>query len=119
METSSKSNIMNLLSFVADKTILLSKENSVFGERIEKDGITVIPVSKISVSFAGGGTDSTDERHKKQQHPAGGGANVSHTPMSCLVIKNGEAQLIQVDSPAETGKNNFAESIIKMFKKKQ
>lgn len=119
MEASYKSNIMELLSFVADRTMHLARENSVLGECIEKENLTVIPISKISVSFAGGGADSSDERRKRQQHPAGGGAKVSHIPVSCLVIKDGDVRIMGIHTPEGSNNSNFASSIFKMLKSKK
>lgn len=88
--------LLKVLSFTADKTMQLADANSVLGDRIEADGMTIIPVSKLSVGFAGGGADVTDAVKKKKQNPAGAGAKVTLTPMSFIVIKDGEARLISV-----------------------
>ncbi len=92
-------NLVNVLQFVADRTMELSKENTVFGEPIERDGVTVIPVSKLSVGFAGGGADMLDSGRKKRQQPGGGGAKVSLTPICFLVISGGEVNLIELSVP--------------------
>lgn len=88
--------LLKVLSFTADKTMQLADANSVLGDRIEADGMTIIPVSKLSVGFAGGGADVTDAAKKKKHNPAGAGAKVTLTPMSFIVIKDGEARLINV-----------------------
>ena len=49
--------VKELLSFVTDKAMQLAKENAMLGEPIEKNGLTIIPVSQFSASFAGGGVD--------------------------------------------------------------
>ena len=43
----------------------------------------------------------TDAGKKKRQNPAGAGAKVSKTPMSFLVIRGNEAQVIGVEAPAK------------------
>lgn len=88
-----ESNLMKVLSFTADKTIELANSNSVMGEKITVDGITVIPVSKISVGFAGGGADLENAAKKSTKSPAGAGAKVDIIPMTFLVIENNEAKL--------------------------
>ena len=70
------------LEFTLEKLIQLADANSVLGERIEIDGMTVIPVSKVSVGFAGGGADVSDATKKKKQNPAGTGGKVTLTPMT-------------------------------------
>lgn len=105
-----ESNLMKVLSFTADKTMQLANSSSVMGEKITVDGITVIPVSKISVGFAGGGADLTNNTKKSSQTPAGAGAKVDIIPMTFLVIEDNQAKLVSVEQPS---KETSIESIIK------
>ncbi len=109
-------NLMNVLTYVADQAMALTKENSVLGERIEQDGVTVIPVSKLTVGFAGGGADVADHGRKKERYPAGGGANVTMTPMSFLVISEGEVQSISIKAPSNASKSEIIDTVIKTVK---
>lgn len=109
-------NLMNILTYVADQAMALTKETSVLGERIEKDGVTVIPVSKLTVGFAGGGADTLDSGKKRERHPAGGGANVTMTPMSFLVISEGEVRSISIKAPANASKSEIIDTVIKTVK---
>lgn len=111
-----KANLMNVLTYVADQTMALAKETSVLGERIEKDGLTVIPVSKLTVGFAGGGADMNDTGRKKERHPAGGGANVTLTPMSFLVIHEGEVQSVSIKAAPNASKNEILDAVMKTVK---
>ena len=112
-------NLMEVLSFVAQQTMALSKQNTVMGAPIEKDGVTVIPVSRLSVGFAGGGADLTDDNRKKRQHPAGGGAKVTLTPMSFLVIEGGDVRLINLELPERTLPAEIFDAVLEQFKKKK
>ncbi|MBQ4152765.1 MAG: sporulation protein YtfJ [Oscillospiraceae bacterium] len=109
--------LSGLLQFVAAKTMELSKENTVLGEPIEKDGVTVIPVSKLSVGFAGGGADLQDVNRKKRQQPAGGGAKVTLTPMCFLVISGGEVEIIELSVPEkQTAVGSIVDAVIDQVK---
>ncbi len=108
--------LMKVLSFTADKTMELANANSVVGERIEVDGITVIPVSKVSVGFAGGGADVRNVGKKLSQNPAGAGAKVSVTPMTFLVVKDGDARLIRVEAQ-DGGSQGLVAAAVEQFKK--
>ena len=108
--------LMEVLSFTADKTMELANANSVMGERIEVDGITVIPVSKVSAGFAGGGADIRNADKKRTQNPAGAGAKVSVTPMTFLVIKEGDARLISVNAQ-EGDSEGWILAAVEQFKK--
>ena len=99
-----QNNVIKLMDFVANRTMDIANDNSVLGEPIIKDGMTIIPVSKVSVSFAGGGADITDK--KRAAHPSGGGAKVDVVPTSFLVIKDGTAYTVKVEV---TEKSNVKE----------
>ena len=88
--------LTKVLSFTVDKAIELANANSVVGDRIVAGDITIIPISKLSVGFAGGGADIADVQRGKQQNPAGAGAKVTLTPMSFLVICDGTVQLLSL-----------------------
>ena len=110
-------NLMQLMSFTADKALELADANSVLGEKIEIDGMTIIPVSKISAGFAGGGASVINATVKKSNTPAGSGAKVSVTPISFLVIANGEVNVVEVASSGKDTKSSIIDAVIKQFKK--
>lgn len=116
MEKKQNGNTYELMSMIADRTMELARQNSVLGEKIEENGLTIIPVSKLSVSFAGGGADMLDTQKSKHNLPSGGGAKVSLTPMSFLVIENGNARVISVAPPINTAGAQIAEMIINEIK---
>ena len=59
------SDLLNILSHTFDKVKEMADANSVLGEKIEVNNMTIIPVSKVSVGFAGGGADIVDD-HKNE-----------------------------------------------------
>lgn len=69
-----------------------------------QDGITVIPVSKISVGFASGGSD-LPSRTNKEYFAGGAGAGMSVKPVGFLVINHGEVKMVQL---SENGESNAA-----------
>lgn len=87
--------LMDVLSFTAEKTCALADANGVLGEPVTVDGVTVIPVSKVSVGFAGGGADGSGRENRRT--PAGAGAKVTLTPVTLLVVEDGKAHLMTVD----------------------
>lgn len=79
--------------------------NTVVGEPIEAGGVTVIPVCKISIGYGSGGSDFAQKNQKPENPNAfGGGAGmgVSITPVSFLVIRDGNVRMVAVDQPAST-----------------
>ncbi len=114
---SAAENLMQLMSFTADKALEMADANSVLGERIEIDGMTIIPVSKISAGFAGGGANVINATVKKSNTPAGSGAKVSVTPISFLVISNGEVSVVEVNASSKSTKSGIIDAVISQFKK--
>lgn len=72
---------------------------TVFGKAITTpNGVTIIPVSKVSVGFATGGIDFQEKRPIAPANFGGGsGTGVSITPVAFLTVGvNAEINLIQI-----------------------
>ena len=79
--------------------------DTVIGNAINTpSGVTVIPVSKISVGFAGGGLDIGGKKlTSSQNYGTGTGSGVSVTPIAFLTIgRNAEINLISIDQKVNT-----------------
>ena len=70
------------------------------------DGVTVIPVSKISVGFASGGSD-LPSRTAKEYFAGGAGAGMSVKPVGFLVINNGEVRMVQLSENGSDGASSL------------
>src|SRR6185369_5937104 len=74
---------------IAEKLGAVARAATVFGEPVERDGITVIPVAKARWGFGGGaGFRKDDDGGSKQEDGAGGGGGVQVTPVGFIEIKN-------------------------------
>ena len=100
-----------------DKTIAKIREmvnaNTVVGEPITTpDGVTIIPVSKVSIGLGGGGTDFVSKNVNHKENPFGGGvgAGVKVSPVAFLVIKEGSVRMLPIPAPA----NSTADRIVEM-----
>lgn len=109
-------NLMQLMSFTADKALELADANSILGERIEVDGTVIIPVSKISAGFAGGGANMVNATVKKSNNPSGSGAQVKVTPLSFLVIADGEVKVIDIQPNEKSKKSDIISAVIDKVK---
>ena len=105
------SNIAEIMNLTFEKTNAIAGE-SVFGEPISKDGVTVIPVSKISAGFAGGGAEI--KKRKKSNLPADAGARIAVTPTHFVQISGGKATLVSAVAPSQ--KPDTAALVIKTLK---
>lgn len=99
-----------------DRTIAKIREmvdvNSVIGEPIVAGDITIIPVSKVSVGFGGGGSDFVN-KNPGHENPFGGGvgAGVKVTPIAFLIVKEGNVRMIPVATPANTTADRLVEMV--------
>ena len=76
------------------------------------NGVTVIPISKVSIGFASGGLDFFNKNSASEQNfGGGGGTGVSITPVAFLTVgQNAEINLIPINS--ETNNVDHMLSII-------
>ena len=94
--------IGNLMDATMKNVQELLKTDTVVGDPIyTPDGITLIPISKISVGFGGGGLEF-GKAAKDGTKPYGGGnaTGVKIDPYGFLVIKDGVIRMINVTPPA-------------------
>lgn len=104
----------NMLDSTIAKIRELIDVNSVVGEPIvTNDGITIIPVSKVSVGYFGGGSDFTTKNQNSHDNPFGGGvgAGVKVTPTAFLIIKDGNVRMLPVATPANTTADRLVEMV--------
>ena len=108
-------NTSNMLENTIAKIREMLDVNSVVGDPITTaDGVTIIPVSKVSVGFGGGGSDYVSKNvNKLDNHPFGGGVGggVKVTPIAFLVIKDGSVRMLPVAAPANTTADRLVEMI--------
>lgn len=78
------------------------KVDTVVGDPIyTPDGITLVPISKVSVGFGGGGVEFSS-KNNSAAHPYGGGnaTGVKIDPIGFLVIKDGSVRMVNITPPA-------------------
>lgn len=83
--------------------------NTIIGEPLTMpDGVTIIPISKVSFGFATGGSELPSS---KPTSPFGGGSGggVTIQPQAFLVISKGDVKLLQMQTA-----NNTADRVVNM-----
>ena len=101
----------NMLESTIQKIREMLDVNTVVGTPITTpDGVTIIPVSKVSVGFGGGGSDFAS---RNTENPFGGGVGggVKVSPVCFLVVKDGNVRMLSVPTPA----NSTTERIVEML----
>lgn len=103
-------NVPNMLEKTIAKIREMVDVNSVIGEPITTpDGVTIIPVSKVSVGFGGGGSDFANTANDSFGGGAGGGVKV--TPICFLIVKDGNVRMMPVAAPANTTADRIVEMV--------
>ena len=93
-----KAPLSDLMSTTMTKIREMVDSNSIIGEPITTpDGVTVIPVSRISFGFGTGGSDYGKTVDK---FGGAGAAGVKIDPISFLIIKDGITRVLPVAVPA-------------------
>ena len=107
-------NLPNMLDNTIAKIREMVDANTVVGTPITTpDGITIIPVSKISVGVGGGGSDFVSKHPNKHENPFGGGAGggVKVSPVAFLVVKDGSVRVLPIPAPANTTADRIVEQV--------
>jgi len=92
--------IGEVLGLTMQKIKEMVNTDVIIGDPIRVDDITIIPVSKISVGFASGGSDFSKKKPDTDGSNFGGGsgAGVNVTPVVFLVVQNGNVRILGIDS---------------------
>ena len=98
MDKLEKKPLSDLMETTMTKIREMVDSNSIIGEPITTpDGVTVIPVSRVSFGFGTGGSDYGKTTDK---FGGAGAAGVRIDPVSFLIIKDGVTRVVPVAMPA-------------------
>ena len=109
MAEKNKSSLSAMMETSMDKIRQMVDSNTIVGEPITTpDGVTLIPVSRLSYGFGCGGGDYGKN---KENSGAGCGAGVRVEPMALLVVKGGVTRMLPVGTPAITTVDRVIEMV--------
>ncbi len=107
--------ISDLMSTTMQKIREMVDVNTIVGQPISTpEGITLIPISKLSFGFASGGSDFISKNHKPGEDNTfggGSGAGVNISPVGFLIVKGDSVRLLPVDPPAATTVDRVIEMV--------
>ncbi len=121
-----KSPLNDLMRSTMEKIHEMADTNTIVGEPIvTPDGVTLIPISKISFGFGSGGGDY-GKTTPKENFGGGSAAGVKIAPVAFLVIKDGVTRVLPVAVPPVSTVDRVVEmvpdimdKVEKYFDKKQ
>ena len=94
--------IGDIMDKAMDKIRAMVDSNTVVGEPITTpDGVTLLPISRVSFGFASGGSDSAESASKSGVW-GGSGAAVKVDPIGFLLIHDGNVRMVGIQMPAVT-----------------
>ena len=103
-------NLPNMLQDTISKIREMMSVNDVVGEPIVVGDVTIVPVSKVSVGFGGGGADNAKAANK-DAFGGGMGGGVKVQPICFLVVKDGNVRMMPVPVPANTTADRILEMV--------
>lgn len=71
--------------------------STIIGDPIQTGDTTLIPVSKVTYGFTGGGTDLPSKQNA-ELFGGGGGGGISITPVAFIVIQNDKVRMMQINN---------------------
>ena len=112
--------IGDLMTTTMQKLREIADVNTIVGKPILAGEITIIPISKLTVGFASGGSDFMTKNQKPEADNAfggGSGAGVNISPVAFLIVKGDTVKLLPVAPPAGNTVDRVVELVPEMFDK--
>jgi len=102
---SDKHPIEGLMQTAMESLKTMVDVNTILGDPVETpDGAVILPVSRVSVGFAAGGSEFSGKESKQSEmgHPFGGGsgAGIALNPVAFLVVGKESVRLLPVSQNA-------------------
>ncbi len=100
-----------MLTQAMEKIRGMTDASTIIGEPISVPGdITIIPVSKVSYGFGGGGSDFAAKSASGKNNFGGGvGAGISITPISFLIVSDGNVRMLPIAQAPSTAVDRILE----------
>src|SRR5215475_13762629 len=91
--------VNQLLDQIGQSVGKRAQVSTVFGEPVEREGLTVIPVAKARFGFGGGGGSGGPPG--KEGSGGGGGGGGMVTPIGFIEVRAGGAEFKRITTPAD------------------
>jgi uncharacterized spore protein YtfJ len=98
--TDERSQLVNdLLERIGQRVGDRAQASAIFGEPVEREGVTVVPVAKARFAFGGGGGGGTHE--EREGFGRGGGGGVAVTPIGYIEVRDEHSAFKRISTPAD------------------
>lgn len=90
----------------------MADANTIIGTPIHAEGVTLIPVSKLSIGVGGGGTEYSTKQSAAQNFGGGSAASAKLEPVAFLTVReDGSVKLLPVTPPPATTVDRVIETV--------
>ena len=103
VETQERSQLVNeLLERIGETVGRKADASTIFGEPVQREGVTVIPVAKARFGFGGGGGSGSREGDRGGEGSGGGGGGgVAVGPIGYIEVREGSAEFKRIRTPTD------------------
>jgi uncharacterized spore protein YtfJ len=103
VETQEGSQLANeLLRRIGETVGPKADASTIFGEPVQREGVTVIPVAKARFGFgAGGGSGTREGQPAGEGSGGGGGGGVAVAPIGYIEVHDGGAEFKRIRNPGD------------------
>ena len=112
--------IGDLMNTTMEKLREIARVDTIIGQPIQAGEVTIIPISRLSVGFASGGSDFTSKNQKPDHDNAfggGSGAGMNLSPVAFLIVKGDSVRLMPVAPPAANTVDRVVELVPEVIDK--
>ena len=113
MEQEKKNPLSELMRTTMEHVKTMADANTIIGTPIHAEGVTLIPVSKLSFGVGGGGSEFTTKSVPNKDNFGGGSAaSAKLEPVAFLVVReDGSVKLLPVAPPPATTVDRVIETV--------
>lgn len=106
--------IGDLMNTTMQKLREIADVDTIVGKPIQAGNVTIIPISRLTVGFASGGSDFVSKNQKPEADNSfggGSGAGMNLSPVAFLIVKGDTVKLMPVAPPAATTVDRVVEMV--------
>lgn len=119
MEQEKKNPLSELMKTTIEHIKTMADANTIVGTPIHAEGVTLIPVSRMSFGVGGGGSEFTTKNVPSKENFGGGSAaSAKLEPVAFLVVReDGSVKLLPVAPPPATTVDRVIETVPELVDK--
>lgn len=109
-----KSPISELLRTTMESVKAMADANTIIGAPIQAEGVTLIPVSRLSFGVVGGGSEFSTKKQQpgaSNSYGGGSGASAKLEPVAFLVVRENSVKMLPVAPPPATTVDRVIETV--------